>query len=89
MNNKSDLRKKGRNKIVKSITCDKTNFYTLTVICCLILATSSCKKTPQWQMETPEVTVVKVKKEKIRSRSEYIGQAVACNYVYLYARIKG
>ena len=74
---------------MKPITCNKTNFYVLTLICCLIFVTSSCKKAPQWQVETPEVTVVKVKKEKVRSRREYIGQAVACDDVYLYARVKG
>ena len=74
---------------MKPITCDKTKFYALTVMCCLIFFASGCKKAPQWQKQTPEVTIVKVKKEKIKARDEYIGQAVAFNYVNLYARVKG
>jgi membrane fusion protein, multidrug efflux system len=71
------LRKNGRHLVGLSLPC------------CLLIVLCSCKKAPQWQAQTPQVTVVKAKKEKIRARSEYIGQAVACDYVYLYARLKG
>ena len=74
---------------VKLLTNNKLRFLGLALLCSFIFYTSGCKKAPQWQVETPEVTVVNAKKEKIKLSSEYIGQAVACDYVYLYARVKG
>ena len=74
---------------MKLLTNNKLRFLGLALLFSFIFFTSSCKKTPQWQAETPEVTVVNAKKEKIKLSSEYIGQAVAYDNVYLYARVKG
>jgi membrane fusion protein, multidrug efflux system len=74
---------------VKLLTNNKLRFLGLALLCSFIFYTSGCKKTPQWQVETPEVTVVNAKKEKIKLSSEYIGQAVAYDYVKLHPRVRG
>ena len=70
----------------------KINMYQLSIltgIFLIMLYQTGCKKQTQWPMETPTVTVVKAEKEKIRPKTEYIGQLVAFKQVELCARVSG
>ncbi len=58
-------------------------------ICLSMILLSGCGLNYQWPTETPTVTVVKAKTEKIRPRTEYIGQLVVYKQVELRARVSG